>query len=280
MSAIHLLMSASIIGAELIDDASIDADYEIICMVIDCMKNAGLTEFQVELGNVAFFNGLLKDAGIKGDTYEELLNLINEKNYIGVEEILTNLNIDKNTAKVLLELPQLFGQAEVLDKARSLTNIPECIEAVDRLTNLYELLKINGYDKYVSFDLGELSNHTYYTGIIFHAFTFGTGEPIASGGRYDKLLGQFGCDKASIGFSLIIDRLMAAINRQNIEIEVEYSGVLLVYSEDKLQDAVKRANELRKDGINVCMIRKNNNKSESQYIEYAKASQLSDVVYI
>ena len=42
----------------------------------------------------------------------------------------------------------------------------------------------------------------------------------------------------------------------------------------------KRANELRKDGINVCMIRKNNNKSESQYIEYAKASQLSDVVYI
>ena len=274
------LKENTVIGAELIDDASIDADYEIICMVIDCMKNAGLTEFQVELGNVAFFNGLLKDAGIKGDTYEELLNLINEKNYIGVEEILNNLNIDKNTAKVLLELPQLFGQAEVLDKARSLTNIPECIEAVDRLTNLYELLKINGYDKYVSFDLGELSNHTYYTGIIFHAFTFGTGEPIASGGRYDKLLGQFGCDKASIGFSLIIDRLMAAINRQNIEIEVEYSGVLLVYSEDKLQDAVKRANELRKDGINVCMIRKNNNKSESQYIEYAKASQLSDVVYI
>ena len=95
-------VSNTFIGAELIDDASIDADYEIICMVIDCMKNAGLTEFQVELGNVAFFNGLLKDAGIKGDTYEELLNLINEKNYIGVEEILNNLNIDKNTAKVLL----------------------------------------------------------------------------------------------------------------------------------------------------------------------------------
>ena len=137
------LKENTVIGAELIDDASIDADYEIICMVIDCMKNAGLTEFQVELGNVAFFNGLLKDAGIKGDTYEELLNLINEKNYIGVEEILNNLNIDKNTAKVLLELPQLFGQAEVLDKARSLTNIPECIEAVDRLR---DILRENGYE--------------------------------------------------------------------------------------------------------------------------------------
>ena len=73
---------------------------------------------------------------------------------------------------------------------------------------------------------------------------------------------------------------MAAINRQNIEIEVEYSGVLLVYSEDKLQDAVKRANELRKDGNKVCMIRKNEAKTEAQYEEYAAASQLSDIVYI
>ena len=121
----------------------------------------------------------MADAGILGDSYEELLNLINEKNYIGVEELLNSMNIDKNTAKVLLELPQLFGRAEVLEKAKGLTTIPECISAVDRLLALYELLKVNGYDKYVSFDLGELSNHTYYTGIIFHAFTFGTGEPLS-----------------------------------------------------------------------------------------------------
>ena len=182
------LKENTVIGAELIDDDSIYADYEIICMVIDCMKNAGLTEFQVEIGNVAFFNGLLSDAGILGDSYEELLNLINEKNYIGVEELLNSMNIDKNTAKVLLELPQLFGQAEVLEKAKGLTTIPECISAVDRFLALYELLKVNGYGKYVSFDLGELSNHTYYTGIIFHAFTFGTGEPVVSGGRYDSFL--------------------------------------------------------------------------------------------
>ena len=274
------LKENTVIGAELIDDDSIYADYEIICMVIDCMKNAGLTEFQVEIGNVAFFNGLLSDAGILGDSYEELLNLINEKNYIGVEELLNSMNIDKNTAKVLLELPQLFGQAEVLEKAKSLTAIPECISAVDRLLSLYELLKVNGYDKYVSFDLGELSNHTYYTGIIFHAFTFGTGEPVVSGGRYDKLLGQFGCDKASIGFSLIVDRLMAAINRQHIDIPVEYNGVLIVYSQDKLLDAIKRSDELRKDGINVCMIQKNASETEKQYEEYAAASQLSDVIYI
>ena len=50
--------------------------------------HAGLTEFQVELGNVAFFNGLLHKAGITGDSAEELLRLIKDKNYFGVEELL------------------------------------------------------------------------------------------------------------------------------------------------------------------------------------------------
>ena len=266
------LKENTVIGAELIDDDSIYADYEIICMVIDCMKSAGLTEFQVEIGNVAFFNGLLSDAGILGDSYEELLNLINEKNYIGVEELLNSMNIDKNTAK--------FGQAEVLEKAKGLTTIPECISAVDRLLALYELLKVNGYDKYVSFDLGELSNHTYYTGIIFHAYTFGTGEPVVNGGRYDKLLGQFGCDKASIGFSITIDRLIATLNRQNIHIPHDANGTLLVYNADRLGDAINVSKKLRSTGVNVCMIEYKDSKSDSQYIEYAKESSLVNVAFI
>ncbi|MDO5382864.1 MAG: ATP phosphoribosyltransferase regulatory subunit [Eubacteriales bacterium] len=274
------LKENTIIGAELIDDDSIDADFEIISMVIDCMKNSGLKEFQVELGNVGFFNGLLDEAGIAGDDYEELLSYLNEKNYIGVEEFLNSLNIDKKIAKVLLELPQLFGSVDVLEKAKSLTSNKESLSAVNRLLHLYELLKIKGYDKYVSFDLGELSNHRYYTGLIFHAFTFGTGEPVVSGGRYDKLLGQFGCDKASIGFSITIDRLMAAISRQNIEIPVDYNGTLIVYTPEKHVEAVKEAEKLRNQGINVCMIRNNENKISEQYEEYAANSQLSDVIYI
>ena len=73
---------------------------------------------------------------------------------------------------------------------------------------------------------------------------------------------------------------MAAINRQHIDVPVEYSGVLIVYSQDKLLEAIKRSDELRKDGINVCMIQKNDSETEKKYEEYAAASQLSDVIYI
>lgn len=274
------LKENTVVGAELIGDDSIDADFEIISMLIDCMRNSGLTEFQVEIGNVAYFNGLLKQAGITGDAYEELLLLVSEKNYIGVEGLLGSLNIDRHISKVLLELPQMFGTVEVLEKAKSLTNIPECLYAVDRLIQLYELLKINGYDKFVSFDLGELSNHTYYTGIIFHAFTYKTGAPVAMGGRYDRLLGQFGCDKASIGFSVMTDRLITAITRQGLSIPLDKTGTLIVYSAEHLMDAIKLADSLRKTGVNACMIRKNDGKTHEQYLEYADHSQLSDVVYV
>ena len=95
------LKENTMVGAELIGDSSIDADFEIISMVIDCMKNAGLTEFQVEIGNVSYFKGLLDEAGISGDDEENLVSLIQEKNFLGVEELLESLNIDKHIADVL-----------------------------------------------------------------------------------------------------------------------------------------------------------------------------------
>ena len=136
------LKENTMLGAELINDNSLAADYEIISMVIDCMLSAGLTEFQVELGNVAFFNGLLHKAGITGDSAEELLRLIKDKNYFGVEELLDSLNIDDAVAKALLELPQLFGGTEVLEKAKSLTDEEECIQAVTDLRSYMSFLRI------------------------------------------------------------------------------------------------------------------------------------------
>ena len=274
------LKESTAVGAELIGDDSIDADLEIISMVIDCMKNAGLEEFQVEIGNVLFFKGLLKEAGIDGDEAEMLVRLIEQKNYFGVEELLNSLNIDKRISDVLLQLPQLFGSIDVLHKAAGLTKNQDCLAAIDRLLKLYDYLKIIGYDKYISFDLGALSNHGYYTGIIFAGYTFGVGEPVVNGGRYDKLIGQFGCDKASIGFSITIDRLIAALNRQNIHIPHDANGTLLVYNADRLGDAINVSKKLRSTGVNVCMIEYKDSKSDSQYIEYAKESSLVNVAFI
>jgi ATP phosphoribosyltransferase regulatory subunit len=266
------------IGAELIGDDSVYADFEIISMVIESMKNAGLTEFQVEIGNVAYFRGLLAQAGISGDDEESLVEFMQEKNYLAVDELLNSLHTDKNIAEVLLELPQLFGSVDVLEKAKKLATNDMSLSAIDRLNQLYDLCKLTGADKYVSFDLGAVSKHSYYTGILFYAYTFGTGEPVIAGGRYDKLLGQFGCDKPSIGYSITVDSLMAAILRQNIDIPVDNSGVLLIYNHEDLPKVVSIADTIRQSDTPVCTITYNAAKTDAQYCEYAQNSQLKTVV--
>lgn len=62
------------------------------------------------------------------------------------------------------------------------------LEAVARLEEIYEIMKTYGYEKYISFDFGMLSKYQYYTGIIFQAYTYGTGEPMIKGGRYNGLM--------------------------------------------------------------------------------------------
>ena len=103
-----------------------------------------------------------------------------------------------------------------LQKARSLTDNICAIKAVERLEEIYEILKIYGYEKYISFDFGMLSKFQYYTGIIFQAYTYGTGEPVVKGGRYNNLLKHFGKPAASIGFGITVDNLLMALSRQKI----------------------------------------------------------------
>ncbi len=119
---------------------------------------------------------------------ENLRSLISQKNYFGVEDLVHSQNIPKIWKKLFLELPHLFGSAEVLEKAQRLTsNTGATFKAVKRLEEIYEILKIYGCEKYIAFDFGMLSKLRYYTGIIFQAYTYGTGEPLIKGGRYNEL---------------------------------------------------------------------------------------------
>ena len=267
------------IGAELIGDSSIYADAEIIAMVIDGLLNSGLKEFQVEIGQVQFFRGLLKEAGIDDDVEGELTDLILNKNFYGVEELLKSQNLDDKLTDTLLVLPQMFGSVEVLDKARAMTHNEEALNAVAYLEELYGLLSDYGYEKYITFDLGMLSRHKYYTGVIFNGYTYGTGDAVVKGGRYDKLIGQFGNDKASIGFSLTVDQLMAALERQKIEIPLDSNGIIVMYQSQDWKTANSLAQDIRKTGTNVNMLC-GKTIEDSECTAFAKSSNVSHIIQI
>ena len=242
-------------GVERIGDDSAEADAELLAMTVECLLKAGLKEFQVSVGQVDYFKSLLQDANLDIEEEENLRSLISQKNYFGVEDLVRSQNIPESLEKAFLELPHLFGSSEILQKARSLTDNICAIKAVERLEEIYEILKIYGYEKYVSFDFGMLSKFQYYTGIIFQAYTYGTGEPVVKGGRYNNLLKHFGKPAASIGFGITVDNLLMALSRQKLSLPEKKAPVILTYTEAKRREAILEAQKLRNEGTAVALRR-------------------------
>ncbi len=201
------------LGAELMGDKSAQADAELIALVEESLKKAGLTEFQVSVGQVGFFKSLLKEAGIDPQTEEALRRFISDKNLFGVEELLAGDAVSPKLRQIFLEMTTLSGTEDVLQRARDLTSNPEALHALRRLEDIFENLKERGCAPYVTFDLGMLSKYNYYTGIIFRAYSYGYGEPLVKGGRYDTLLSHFGRTLPAVGFAIDINQLMRALTR-------------------------------------------------------------------
>ena len=267
-------------GAELIGDDCADADAEVIAMVIDSLKAAGLKEFQVELGHVAFYRSLTAEAGLAEETEEELNRLIENKNYFGAEELLRSLDIREDLRQAFLALPELFGPMEQIQRAADLTGNPKALEAVRRLEAVHRILADRGLERFVSYDLGMLSRYQYYTGIIFKAYTYGTGDYIVTGGRYDKLLVQFGKDTPAVGFAIVVDQLMAALSRQGIDVPVKLMNTIILYEESARTGAMALADRLRSQKMAVQAMRRQEGRPLADYEAMARGRGLRNLLYL
>ena len=256
-------------GAELIGDDSVDADAEMIALAIHMLLAAGLKEFQIDVGHVGFFKGLIKESGMDEDAEQELRELVENKNFFAVEALTDN--------PALIQLPRLFGSKEILEEAKALTSNEEALSAISRLERLYEIIDGYGLQKYVTFDLGMLSQYEYYTGVIFRGYTYGTGDAVVKGGRYDNLLQKFGKDAASVGLVVVVDELLIAMTRQKLLLHEEEAMIMVLYEDSRLIDALKKANALRDKGARVQMNRKDNQMAMNDYVDYAKRFDIGTI---
>ncbi len=242
------------IGAELINDASVQADAEMLSLVIEALKNTGLENFQLSIGQVEFFKGLCAEAGLDSDTENELRDYISGKNYFAAENLLRTKEIAEPYQSTLLQVTDMFGDIESLKACREYVHNELSLNAIDRLEQIYEVLKLYGVEEHVSFDLGLLSRYHYYTGIIFKAYTYGIGDAIVKGGRYDHLLQKFGKEASAIGFVVVVDDMLEALNRQKVDIPVEENKQIVYYNKENYKEQLAKTIELRKQGVAVELV--------------------------
>ena len=257
-------------GAEFINDDSAAADAEAIVMMIECFLEAGLRDFRVDLGQAEFYKGLMDALEVSKEIKQKINEYIENKNSLAMEGLLEQVEIPESYRRILIEYDELYGDVHMLERARELTENRRCRRAIRRLQEVYDVLKIYGYEKYVSFDLGMVNHFDYYTGIIFRGYTFGTGDAIGKGGRYDNLLVQFGKEAPAIGFTILVDDLLMAMSRQKIDISTRDSGyMILLYDEEDMAGAISLVMGFRKGGKKMELLCRNEQKEMSEYMKFA-----------
>ena len=155
-------------GVELIGDDTVEADGEMLALVIEALLSVGLKEFQLSVGNVDYFSSLIEDANLDEDAKERVICLINNRNYFGVEDYLDKIRVKRSSREAFAALNGLVGGLEVLKAAKEIAPNSSGIMAVKRLEKIYNVLKMYGLEKFITFDLSMTGGtYGYYTGIIF-----------------------------------------------------------------------------------------------------------------
>lgn len=272
------LKENSQLGAEIFNDSSVEADAEMLALVVDCLRRTGLEKFQVEVGQADFFRAIVSEAGLNEEETERLRQSIIDKNMFGVDEIISERTISQKLKELFMRLPELFGNVSVLAEIKQMTDNKEAIKTIERLEKLYSLLEVYGFEKYITFDLGTLSQYNYYTGIIFHAYTYGTGNAIVTGGRYDSLAGQFGKNAPAVGMGILLDQLMAALMRQKIDAQSDEKKVLILYTDAQYKKAVEKAAAFRSGNVGCLLQRYDDRIKNEEYEDYALRMGINDIL--
>lgn len=265
-------------GIEVLGVNTPEADAEVISAAIQALKATGLESFQVDIGQVEFFKGLTEEAGLSEEDTSLVSLLIDRKDYVGLEEFLKSRDIRKDMKKLIFDLPGFFGSVDVIERVEALNLNKRSSDALENIRQVLKILEDYGLGQYVSVDLGMLSGLAYDTGIIFRGFTYGVGFPILTGGRYDRLVGEFGKDCPATGFSLGVNLIMMALQRQKIAVEKPETDSFVCYMEEGRKIAFELCGELRKQGLAVELDIANSSVEEAKI--YAAAKNIGGVISI
>lgn len=202
-------------NADILGEESVNADAEVIALLIESLRAFGLTEneFKLRLGDRTLWVLFLQSRGVGMQYIIPVLSVIDKIEKVSPEALdemvagaLSGANID---AKALVAAAREFIKARTLEQIEAnFAGFDETADKVaDRINdwrNLLAILESMGVRGYISLDLGIVRGLAYYTGFVFEAFqTVGTGRALAGGGRYDNLVKKLGYqDMAAVGFGM------------------------------------------------------------------------------
>lgn len=237
-------------GIELVGSASKRADLEVLTTALEVLSYCDREKFRLEIGDIGFFRELVGQLDVSPEVRENIRMLIEVKNYPALNDLLDEIG-DSKITYALKQLPRLFGGEEVFEKASSLFCDSKIDKILSNLKSIYMDLSKLGYNGKITVDLGIVNRVDYYTGVIMKGYLQGYGDEVLSGGRYDKLISEFGYDVPATGFAVNVDAISALFKSNGCVCEPKAPDMIVYGSSEYMMDAILFAEEQRKNGLTV-----------------------------
>ena len=234
-------------GIELIGSASKRAELEILSNALEVLSSFQTEGFRLELGHIGFFKAMIEKLDCDSDTAENIRSLIEVKNYPALNDLLDTVG-DSEAARALKQLPRLFGGEEVFEEAAKLYSDPQADAVLAELKETYERANALGYKGMITIDLGLVNRMDYYTDTVIKGYIEGCGDAVLSGGRYDKLLSEFGYDVPAAGFAVNVDAVARA-EMKKIDFRPKPVDVIVFGTDGHETDAAVHCSKLISEGL-------------------------------
>ena len=219
-------------GIECYGEAGVAADIEVVSLLVESLKLAGLPRLHIDLGHIGIYRALAEFAGLNKSQEDSFFDLLQRKAITEIRIWVKANIVDEQLAGLFLSLPGLAGDKSLLFKAREIFSSISSIQlALDKLAHVADAIEKRYPEVELYFDLGELRGYHYLTGIVFAAFAPGYGNPIASGGRYDHIGEVFGRARPATGFAVDI----TAISKLGLLKPIAVSAIGVVENTDQAQ---------------------------------------------
>lgn len=199
------------VGAELYGHRGMESDCEVLCLMLETLRDAGAVEPHLDLGHVGIFRQLAQQGQLDARAEARLHYALQRKAVDELAAEVAALTIDPRVGAMIVELADLNGGSGVLDRARASLRdaVPGVHVCIDELYALARAVTARRPDVPIHFDLAELRGYHYHTGVVFGALVPGFGREVARGGRYDEIGNVYGRARAATGFSTDLKQLLA-----------------------------------------------------------------------
>lgn len=252
------------------------ADYEVLCTAVEALAEFDKDNFRLEIGHIGYFKELVAKLDVDENVREEVRFLISTKNYPALNDLLDEVG-DNQITNALKQLPRLFGGVEVFDKAADIYTDEKITGILYNLREVYNRLSSLGYEGKISVDLGIVSHTDYYTGIVFKGYLSEVGHSVLKGGRYDKLIGEFGEDCSAVGFGVNVDSVAKHLRKIGENFSLKTPDAVVFGEKGYVVEAVAYAQNLVRDGM---MVENSLFNTFEETVEYAKSKGIKKVIVV